>query len=140
MGAKVTAFENRSSVEMEIRVFIPPARPDRYQKIFRIKPGEVKGLKTKSLFCEDINVENPTFLMIFVDGGYTGVSLYPFHVQKYAKIFGYLDESGNVIFKGIKAKFPCILRLIYRISHGATVFHGKNKGGHAKKVRYSTTK
>lgn len=122
MGAKVTTFENKSSLEMEIRVFIPPSRPDRYQKIYRIRPGEVKGLKRRSLCCEEINVDNPTFLIIFMDGVYTGVSLNAFHVQKYAKIFGYVDESGNVLFKGIKARFPCFLRLMYQISSGIYKF------------------
>ena len=96
MGAKVTVFKNRSDVEMGIRVFIPPARPDQYQKIFSLKPDEVKGLKLRSLCCEDINVDNPMFLIIFMDGVYTGVQLHPCSkVHKNVK-------SGGVSLKALK--------------------------------------
>ncbi|KAF7128888.1 hypothetical protein RHSIM_Rhsim10G0024300 [Rhododendron simsii] len=100
MGARFTAFENRTGVEMEIRVFVPPARPDRYRKIIRIKPGETKKVKTLTLCCEETNPENPTFLMVFMDGTYTGLSLLKFHVVTYAKIVGYVDDYGLVVFKG----------------------------------------
>ncbi|KAL0330261.1 UNVERIFIED_CONTAM: hypothetical protein Sradi_5012800 [Sesamum radiatum] len=66
MGAKCCVFVNKSNVEMELRVFLPPARPDKYRKIIRIKPGEVKFLKTAKLCCEDSGPEQTTHLMIFV--------------------------------------------------------------------------
>lgn len=49
MGSRLTAFENRADVDMEIRVFVPPDRPDQYRMIVRVKPGEVKKVLTKKL-------------------------------------------------------------------------------------------
>ncbi|KAL0330812.1 UNVERIFIED_CONTAM: hypothetical protein Sangu_1626700 [Sesamum angustifolium] len=97
---------------MELRVFLPPARPDKYRKIIRIKPGEVKFLKTAKLCCEDSGPEQTTHLMIFVSGVYTGTTLYPSHIKKYAKILGYLHNNGLVHIKGISIRFPTFHRQI----------------------------
>ncbi|KAK4388920.1 hypothetical protein Sango_2229000 [Sesamum angolense] len=112
MGAKCCVFVNKSNVEMELRVFLPPARPDKYRKIIRIKPGEVKFLKTAKLCCEDSGPEQTTHLRIFVSGVYTGTTLYPSHIKKYAKILGYLHNNGLVHIKGISIRFPTFHRLI----------------------------
>ncbi|KAD3336506.1 hypothetical protein E3N88_32025 [Mikania micrantha] len=48
MGARITIFENRSNVDMEVRVFVPPDRPDRYRMIVRVKPGETKKQMTQT--------------------------------------------------------------------------------------------
>ncbi|KAL0393992.1 UNVERIFIED_CONTAM: hypothetical protein Slati_4365400 [Sesamum latifolium] len=114
MGAKCCVFVNKSNVEMELRVFLPPARPDKYRKIIRVKPGEVKFLKTTNLCCEDSGPEQTTHLMIFLGGVYTGTTLYPSHIKKYAKILGYLDDNGLVHIKGISIRFPTFCRLIKR--------------------------
>ncbi|XAR69352.1 hypothetical protein NMG60_11000899 [Bertholletia excelsa] len=118
MGAKYTVFENRSRVEMEIRVFVPPARPDRYRSIIRIGPGESKKIKTKTLYCTNENPENPTFLMVYMDGSYSGTSLLKFHVMTYAKIIGYLDDNGLVILKGVRRLLPslCGIKFSLRLS------------------------
>lgn len=118
MGGKFSILENKSNVDMEIRVFIPPARPDHYRKIIRIKPGETKLVKMKHLFCretvKDSEINNPTFFMVFMDGIYSGVSLFPCDITKYAKILGYVDQNtGNVRLKGIKTRFSCCLILKY---------------------------
>ncbi|KAL7225124.1 hypothetical protein ACSBR1_020432 [Camellia fascicularis] len=38
MGGKLTAFENRAGLQMEIRALISP-RPDQYVSITKIRPG-----------------------------------------------------------------------------------------------------
>lgn len=116
MGAKLTVFENKSNVDMEIRVFVIPSRPDRYRKIIRIRAGESKVVKFKYLCSEgEINEDyckNPTFLMVFVDGIYSGLSLFPIQIAKYAKILGYVDQNtGNLLIKGIKTRFSCFFLL-----------------------------
>ncbi|KAG5527282.1 hypothetical protein RHGRI_028245 [Rhododendron griersonianum] len=114
MGARFTAFENRTGVEMEIRVFVPPARPDRYRKIIRIKPGETKKVKTLTLCCEETNPENPTFLMVFMDGTYTGLSLLKFHVWLWL-------VSGKEIQRTGKGE---ICELIARLENRIATFLG----------------
>ncbi|GMP79346.1 hypothetical protein CsSME_00034928 [Camellia sinensis var. sinensis] len=116
MGARLTAFENRCTVEMEIRVFVPPARPDRYQQIIRIKSSETKKVKTMTLCCKDTNPENPTFLMVFMDGTYTGVSLLAFQVVNYVKIIGYLDENGLLVLKGLTIRLPTFFKLKFSLA------------------------
>ncbi|KAG5591806.1 hypothetical protein H5410_042320, partial [Solanum commersonii] len=37
MGAKLTVIENRCNNDIEIRVWVPPARPDKFQRIIRIE-------------------------------------------------------------------------------------------------------
>ncbi|XP_058188285.1 uncharacterized protein LOC131304862 [Rhododendron vialii] len=127
MGARFTAFENRTGVEMEIRVFVPPARPDRYRNIIRIKPGETKKVKTLTLCCEETNPENPTFLMVFMDGTYTGLSLLKFHVVTYAKIVGYVDDNGLVVFKGVRSILTAFRKL-----NGCGLSLGKKYNGQAE--------
>ncbi|KAD3336507.1 hypothetical protein E3N88_32026 [Mikania micrantha] len=70
MGAWLTIFENRSNVDMEVRVFVPPDRPDRYRTIVRVKPGHTREVLTKILCnweeyftCE---TDNHIFLIIFI--------------------------------------------------------------------------
>ncbi|KAL8260695.1 hypothetical protein R6Q59_028648 [Mikania micrantha] len=86
-------FENRSNVDMEVRVFVPPDRPDRYWMIVRVKTGQTHKVFTKSL-CNweeyfTFETDNHIFLEIFMDGVYTGVTLLPWEVKKYTKIIGY---------------------------------------------------
>ncbi|KAI3512261.1 hypothetical protein L1887_19576 [Cichorium endivia] len=116
MGARLTAFENRATVDMEIRVFIPPDRPDRYRMIIRVKPGEVKNVLTKKLckwkeYFPTEKSENHIFLMVFMDGTYTGVTLLPWEVKKYAKIIGYYVDDCHVILKGVRFTFTTFFRL-----------------------------
>ncbi|KAL8537067.1 hypothetical protein ACS0TY_012303 [Phlomoides rotata] len=91
---------------MEIRVFQPPDRPDKFKKIIGLKAGEVKVLKISKLCCDD---SIPTHLMIYADGVYTGATLFRPHIKEYAKILGYLDKNG-VHLKGIRIKFPSFIK------------------------------
>uniref|UniRef100_A0A5B7AIR0 Uncharacterized protein n=1 Tax=Davidia involucrata TaxID=16924 RepID=A0A5B7AIR0_DAVIN len=110
--SRLTAFENRSTtVGMEIRVFVPPARPDQYRRIIRLKPGETKELVTKSLCYENTDPENPTFFMLFMDGVYTGIFLLPLHVVTYAKIICDTHDDGQVNVRGIQVGIPGLRRL-----------------------------
>nr|KAJ0224727.1 hypothetical protein LSAT_V11C100018840 [Lactuca sativa] len=118
MGGRVTVFENRAAVDMEIRVFVPPARPDRYRMIIRVKPGEVRKVLTKRLCnCNEYfpfpseKTDNYIFLMVFMDGTYTGVTLLPWEVKKYAKIIGYYMDDCHVILKGVRCTFTTFFRL-----------------------------
>ncbi|EEF48308.1 conserved hypothetical protein [Ricinus communis] len=88
---------------MEIRVFVPPDRPDRFRKIIRIKPGENKEILVKS-FCDwDINPERPVMFMLFVEGVYTGVSLMPTYLIGYKRVICDRSEDGLVHLRGIRA-------------------------------------
>ncbi|KAL8521923.1 hypothetical protein ACS0TY_012176 [Phlomoides rotata] len=106
MGSKCCVFVNKSKIEMEIRVFQPPDRPDKFKKIIGLKAGEVKVLKISKLCCDD---SIPTHLMIYADGVYTGATLFRPHIKEYAKILGYLDKNG-VHLKGIRIKFPSFIK------------------------------
>lgn len=103
MGARLTTtFENRSSLEMEVRVFVPPDRPDHFRKIIRIKPGEKKQVLVKC-FCDlDTNPERAVMILVFVEGVYTGVSLLPRHVLGYNKVIWDRSEVGLMHLRGIK--------------------------------------
>ncbi|KAI7747996.1 hypothetical protein M8C21_017392 [Ambrosia artemisiifolia] len=112
MGARLTTFENRANVDMEIRVFVPPDRPDRYRMIVRLKPGEIRKVLTRSLFKYDTGeTDNHIFLMIHVEGVYTGVTLLPWEVKKYAKIIGYYRGDSGVNLKGVRFTFSNLFRL-----------------------------
>lgn len=111
MGARFTTFQNKSEMEMEIRVFVPPARPDHYRTIIRIAPGETKRVKNTTLCCDYVGWENPSFLMIFTGGTYSGVCIMAHQVVKYTKIFGYVDENGLLVFRGTRFAFPSLCNL-----------------------------
>ncbi|KAL4560276.1 hypothetical protein LXL04_032426 [Taraxacum kok-saghyz] len=107
----------RATVDMEIRVFIPPDRPDRYRMIVRVKPGEVKKVLTKRLcnwkeyFPIEKSDDNHIFLMVFMDGTYTGVTLLPWEIKKFAKIIGYCVGDCGVIIKGVRFTFTTFFRI-----------------------------
>lgn len=116
MGARLTTtFENRSSLEMEVRVFVPPDRPDHFRKIIRIKPGEKKQVLVKC-FCDlDTNPERAVMILVFVEGVYTGVSLLPRHLLGYNKVIWDRSEVGLMHLRGIKNTLTdfCRPRLCY---------------------------
>ncbi|PWA75635.1 DNA helicase, ATP-dependent, RecQ type [Artemisia annua] len=85
--------------------------------IIRVKPGEVKKVLTKRLFNWEYwdeyfssETDNHVFLMVFMDGVYSGVTLLPSEVKKYAKIIGYVDDLG-VIMKGVRFTLTSFFRL-----------------------------
>ncbi|KAF5936340.1 hypothetical protein HYC85_027469 [Camellia sinensis] len=102
MGAKLTSFENRSSVEMEIRAFILPTRPDHYVSIAKIKPGETKEC------YDDIDPENPTLMMIYIESKF--IFLQQMDVINYAKIICDINEDGILNIRYIKVKLASLRR------------------------------
>lgn len=112
MGSKCSIFANKSKVEIEIRVFAPPARPDRYKKIIRVKPGETMLLRTTKLGCQATNLDEIS-LMVFLDNVYSGVTFYTQDIEIYAKILGYVDDNGRLRLKGIRFKFPSLCMFKY---------------------------
>ncbi|KAL7166185.1 hypothetical protein ACSBR2_036961 [Camellia fascicularis] len=108
MGAKLTSFENRSSVEMEIRAFILPTRPDHYVSIAKIKPGETKELVTKSLCYDHIEPENHTIMMIYIESKF--IFLQQMDVINYAKIICDINEDGVLNIRYIKVKLASLRR------------------------------
>ena len=115
MGSMLTAFENRSSIEMEIRVSILPARPDRYLSIKKIPPGEIKELVTKSMCYKDTHdPENRTLLMVFMGSKF--VFLHQFEVINNAKIICNIDDEGKLNVIKVKAKlFPGFRRIRFKL-------------------------
>ncbi|XP_055819347.1 uncharacterized protein LOC129888391 [Solanum dulcamara] len=102
MGAKLTVIENRCNDDIEIRIWVPPARPDKFERIIRIEAkGGWKEVNSKNFIDGDTN----TLLMIYVDGVYTGNYILPMHMLKYAKVICDTNENGNFVVQGIKPTF-----------------------------------
>ncbi|KAK9274140.1 hypothetical protein L1049_018954 [Liquidambar formosana] len=77
---------------MEIRVFVPGARPDRFRQIIPIRPGESEEVNVQA-FCYENSEEHPIF-RFFVDGVDTGASIVPRDLVNYVKITCDCDEKG----------------------------------------------
>ncbi|XP_049377758.1 uncharacterized protein LOC125842500 [Solanum stenotomum] len=119
MGAKVlTVIENRCNHDIEIRVWVPPARPDKFQSIIRIEAnGGWKELNSKNIIHgdatilndnddDDIEFVSSTLLMIYIDDVHTGYYFLPIHLLKYAKvIICDINEDGFFVVQGIKPTF-----------------------------------
>ncbi|CAN4076599.1 unnamed protein product [Withania somnifera] len=111
MGANLSVIENRTNNDIEIRVWVPPARPDKFQSIIRIEAeGGWKEVNSKNFSNGDtINLYDDEFgstlLMIYVDGVYTGNYILPIHLVKYAKVICDINEDGLFVVQGIKATF-----------------------------------
>ncbi|XP_049377759.1 uncharacterized protein LOC125842501 [Solanum stenotomum] len=113
MGAKLTVIENRCNDDIEIRVWVPPARPDRFHSIIRIEAnGGWKEVNSKNFIHADATILNDeeesvssTMLMMFVDGVYTGYYFLPNHLVKYAKVICDINEDGLFVIQGIKPTF-----------------------------------
>ncbi|TMW80917.1 hypothetical protein EJD97_013669 [Solanum chilense] len=115
MGAKLTVIENRCNDAIEIRVWVPPARPDKFQSIIRIK-GDVgwKEVNSKNFIHADATIlddedefVSSTMLMIYIDGVYTGNYFLITDLIKYAKIIisNRKNEDGTVVVQAIKPTF-----------------------------------
>ncbi|KAH0648136.1 hypothetical protein KY285_033384 [Solanum tuberosum] len=115
MGAKLTVIENRCNDDIEIRVWVPPARPDRFHSIIRIEAnGGWKEVNSKNFIHADATILNDdddiefvssTLLMIYIDGVYTGYYFLPIHLVKYAKVICDINEDGLFVVQGIKPTF-----------------------------------
>lgn len=113
MGAKLTVIENRCNHDIEIRVWVSPARPDKFQSIIRIEgEGGWKEVNSKNfihadatILDDDIEFVSSTLLMIYMDGVYTGYYFLPIHLVKYAKVICDINEDGLFIVQGIKPTF-----------------------------------
>ncbi|KAK6782588.1 hypothetical protein RDI58_020384 [Solanum bulbocastanum] len=111
MGAKHTVIE--SNDDIEIRVWVPPARPDKFQSIIRIEgEGGWKEVNSKNFIHRDATILNDedefvlsTMLMIYVDGVYTGFYFLLTDLAKYAKIICNRNEEGIFVVEGIKPTF-----------------------------------
>ncbi|XP_015083754.1 uncharacterized protein LOC107027097 [Solanum pennellii] len=117
MGAKLTVIENRCNHDIEIRVWVSPARPDKFQSIIRIEgEGGWKEVNSKNFIHadatilddnddDDIKFVSSTLLMIYIDGVYTGYYFLPIHLVKYAKVICDINEDGLLVVQGIKPTF-----------------------------------
>ncbi|KAK4730265.1 hypothetical protein R3W88_023253 [Solanum pinnatisectum] len=113
MGAKLTVIENRCNDDIEIRVWLPPARPDKFQSIIRIEAnGGWKEVNSKNFIHADATILNDddefvstTMLMIYVDGVYTRFYFLLTDLAKYAKIICNRNEEGIFVVEGIKPTF-----------------------------------
>ncbi|TMW85077.1 hypothetical protein EJD97_023830 [Solanum chilense] len=116
MGAKLTVIENRCNHDIEIRVWVSPARPDKFQSIIRIEgEGGWKEVNSKNFIHadatilddndDDIEFVSSTMLMIYIDGVYTGYYFLPIHLVKYAKVICDINEDGLFVVQGIKPTF-----------------------------------
>ncbi|XP_049373607.1 uncharacterized protein LOC125838593 [Solanum verrucosum] len=113
MGAKLTVIENRCNDGIEIRVWVPPARPDKFQSIIRIEAnGGWKEVNSKNFIHADATILNDedefvssTLLMIYIDGVYRGYYFLPIHLVKYAKVICDINEDGLFAVQGIKPTF-----------------------------------
>ncbi|XP_059655204.1 uncharacterized protein LOC132302391 [Cornus florida] len=108
-SGRVIEFENRSSVEMEIRVFTPPDRPDKYRKIIRIEPRKTQKVLSQSLFPDSAN---HTYLMFFTDGVYAGRFELSQDVVGCANISCEINHDGELNIQRIKHKLPAALRIL----------------------------
>ncbi|KAG5591813.1 hypothetical protein H5410_042327 [Solanum commersonii] len=113
MGAKLTVIENRCKDDIEIRVWVPPARPDRFHNSIRIEAnGGWKEVNSKNFIHADDTILNDeeesvssTMLMMFVDGVYTGYYFLLTDLAKYAKVICNRNEEGIFVVQGIKPTF-----------------------------------
>lgn len=113
MGAKLTVIENRCNDAIEIRVWVPTTRPDKFQSIIRIEGnGGWKEVNSKNFIHADATVRDDddiefTMLMIYIDGVHTGYYFLITDLVKYAKIIicNRKNEHGTVVVQGIKPTF-----------------------------------
>ncbi|TMW84676.1 hypothetical protein EJD97_024655 [Solanum chilense] len=115
MGAKLTVIENRCNDDIEIRVWVPNTRPDKFQSIIRIEgKGGWKEVNLKNVIHADETilddedeVVSSTMLMIYIDGVYTGNYFLITDLVKYAKLIicNRKNEDGTVVVQGIKPTF-----------------------------------
>ncbi|OAY27336.1 hypothetical protein MANES_16G117801v8 [Manihot esculenta] len=96
---RLTTIKNKSSADVELRVFAPPARPDHFRRIVRIKPGG----KVNVSICEDTTGSGRlVIVMVYVDGVYSGVSLLPAYLAACSEVICDRGEDGLVHLQGIK--------------------------------------
>lgn len=111
MGNRVTVLENRTLYNIEIRMWVHPARPDEFKKIVRIKPGRSITVKATT-FSGSVHDHDPgglqdegTMLMVYANGGWTGQYILPLHLFAYAKVSCDRNQHGQVILRAKRANF-----------------------------------
>lgn len=101
MGGKFTILENRTFYNIELRMWIHPARPDKFEKIIRIKPGRSIRIKAKQGLLDFEKV----LVMVYANGVWTGKYIFPLHLMTYAKVICDRNQQGRVTIRGKRAYF-----------------------------------
>ncbi|KAJ0032052.1 hypothetical protein Pint_12719 [Pistacia integerrima] len=96
MGANLTIFENNTGAELQLRFFRPPARPDHFRRIIRIRAGARANIPHSDLRYNDTNPERHEVIMIFVDGVGAGVGLVPRDVINCSRVICGRNEDGGL--------------------------------------------
>ena len=81
MGGKLSILENRTYYSIELRMWVHPARPDKFEKIIRIKPGGTTRVTAKQGLLDFDKV----LVMVYANGVWTGNYIFPVHLMTYAK-------------------------------------------------------
>ena len=68
MGGKLSILENRTYYSIELRIWVQPARPDKFEKIIRIKPVGSIRVKAK----QDLLDFDKVLVMVYANGVWTG--------------------------------------------------------------------
>ncbi|EEF48307.1 conserved hypothetical protein [Ricinus communis] len=126
MGVRLTTIKNKLSVEMELRVFAAPARPDHFRQIIRIKPGGKANLLVKTLGEESRISGRLLIIMVYVDGVYSGVTLLPAYLASYSEVICDRGEDGLLNLRGIKATMfnTCKLLFMHHLLLATNCFGG----------------
>lgn len=121
MGGKVTVLENRTYYNIEMRLWVYPSRPDRFNKTFRIRPGRTVTMDSKyfNTTTNDDKSESgdhhhdqdggddhhDALIMVYANGSWTGKYIFPLHWMTYAKFTCDRNQHGQVILRGKRANF-----------------------------------
>ncbi|XP_027181499.1 uncharacterized protein LOC113779914 [Coffea eugenioides] len=106
MGGKLSILENRTYYSIELRMWVHPARPDKFEKIIRIKPGGSIRVKAKQGLLDFDKV----LVMVYANGVWTGNYIFPLHLMTYAKVICDRNQHGGVIIRGKRAFNFCRLK------------------------------
>ena len=82
MGGKLSILENRTYYSIELRMWVQPARPDKFEKIIRVKPGGTIRAKAKQ---EGLLYFDKVLVMVHANGVGTGNCIFPLHLMDSAK-------------------------------------------------------
>mgnify|MGYP004724481223 CR=1 FL=1 len=110
MGNRVTVLENRTLYNIEIRMWVYPARPDEFKKILRIKPGRSTRIMATTFNSSNQDhdhggLEDAVMLMVYANGGWTRRYILPLLLFAYAKVTCDRNQHGQVILRAKRANF-----------------------------------
>ena len=125
MGNRVTVLENRTLYNIEIRMWVYPARPDEFKKTLRIKPGRSTRMMATTFNSSNQDhdhggLEEEVMLMVYANGVWTGNYIFPLHLMTYAKVICDRNQHGGVIIRGKRAFNFCRLKFF---SNSLLIFH-----------------